>query len=85
LKGLFDLNLQVDKIGVHNCFVSEITIAELKYGAENSSNPLNNRKIVRQFQETFAILPIYYSLDIYAKEKARLRKKAPQLTISICL
>jgi len=51
-----------------------VTVAELKYGAEKSENPLENNKIVAAFVGKLKILPIFSSLDIYATEKARLRK-----------
>ncbi len=75
LKGLFSLDKKFENIGLSNCFVSEITIAELKFGAENSQNQEKNRKTVDQFVSKFAIIPIFNSLDVYAKEKSRLRKK----------
>ncbi|MBP9883843.1 MAG: PIN domain-containing protein, partial [Chitinophagales bacterium] len=62
-----------------NCFVSEITIAELKYGVENSSQISKNREILDKFQNKFTILPIFTALDIYAQEKARLKKKGKML------
>ena len=74
LKGLYQLDDIIEKAGVHNCFVSEITIAELKFDAENSDNPQKNSKVVRDFSKKFAILPIFTSLDLYAKEKSRLKK-----------
>ena len=55
--------------------VSEVTIAELKFGAENSHNKERNRKTIDNFCKVFSVIPIYNALDIYAKEKARLRKK----------
>ena len=75
LKGLFNLDKKIEKAGTENCFVSEITIAELKFGAENSEYQEKNRKTVDEFVSKFTIIPIFNSLDIYAKEKARLRKK----------
>ncbi|HCM77094.1 MAG TPA: hypothetical protein DIS90_11975 [Cytophagales bacterium] len=36
LKGQFELDKRFEKAEVENCFVSEITVAELKFGAENS-------------------------------------------------
>lgn len=75
LKGLFNLDNEIENAGLTNCFVSEITIAELKFGAENSENQEKNRKTVDQFVSKFTIIPIFNSLDVYAKEKSRLRKK----------
>ena len=70
--------LQLDKIikekGRENCFVSEITVAELRYGAENSDNPAKSHKAVDTFLAGLSIIPIYGSIRQYAKEKVRLRK-----------
>ena len=75
LKGLFNLDKEIEKAGLSNCYVSEITIAELKFGAENSEHQEKNRKTVDLFLSKFTIIPIFNSLDVYAKEKTRLRKK----------
>jgi tRNA(fMet)-specific endonuclease VapC len=69
------LGQKISDVGQENCFISEITVAELKYGIENSSTIESIKDIVEGFLPKFPILPIYNSLDIYAKEKARLRKQ----------
>ena len=74
LKGKFNLISKIEKTDVKNCFISEITVAELKYGAEKSERVTENRKKVELFINKFTIIPIYSALDIYAKEKARLTK-----------
>ncbi len=76
---MFNLDEKIEKAEIENCFVSEITIAELKFGAENSEHREKNRKTVDAFVSKFIVLPIFNSLDIYAKEKARLRKKGTPL------
>ncbi|AGC78271.1 putative DNA binding protein [Nonlabens dokdonensis DSW-6] len=58
-----------------DCAISEITLAELMFGAENSSNPKKNFKIIDSFSEQIRILPIFNAIQIYASEKVRLRKK----------
>lgn len=79
LKGEFDLDKKIEKAGLENCFVSEITIAELKYGVAKSTHISKNQEVLETFQNMFTILPIFTSLDIYAKEKARLKKKGKVL------
>jgi len=69
------LNKKILEIGEENCFISEITVAELKYGIENSKTIEAMRKIVEAFIPKFRVIPIYNSLDIYAKEKAKLKKQ----------
>ena len=74
MKGKFDLENKFDKIPSDNCFISEMTLAELKFGVENSEKPEKNKKALDNFLTGVQIIPIFHSLDLYAKEKARLRK-----------
>jgi tRNA(fMet)-specific endonuclease VapC len=37
LKGLFDLDKKIEQVGMANCFISEITVAELKFGVETAT------------------------------------------------
>lgn len=62
-------------MGQENCFISEMTVAELKYGVENSKTPEEMRSVVEAFIPKFAVIPIYNCLDNYAIEKAKLRRK----------
>ena len=75
LKGLYNLKEKIDSIGSDNCYISEITLAELKFGVENSEQKNKNRKVLDIFLNGIKIVPIFNSLDFYAIEKSRLRKK----------
>ncbi len=75
IKGQFDLYNKINSVGPNNCFLSEITVAELKYGVENSIQKAINQKYTDAFIAKFSILPIFPALDIYAKEKSRLKTK----------
>jgi tRNA(fMet)-specific endonuclease VapC len=75
LNGKYNLEEKINEVGFKNCLVSEITIAELKYGVEKSTYKERNREILESFQTKFGIVPIFPSLEIYAKEKARLKTK----------
>jgi len=39
LRGQFKLADKIQEVDLRNCAISEITLAELAYGAENSSDP----------------------------------------------
>jgi len=73
MKGKFNLEEKFDK-ATDNCFISEMTLAELKFGVENSEKPEKNLQTLEKFLTGVKILPIFHSLDLYAKEKSRLRK-----------
>lgn len=74
MKGKFNLEAKFDKLTSDNCFISEMTLAELKFGVEKSEKPEKNNKVLNNFLTGVQILPIFHSLDLYAKEKARLQK-----------
>ncbi len=74
MKGKFDLNKKFDALPADALFISEITLAELKFGVENSEKPEKNQKALADFVTGVTVIPIYHELDLYAKEKARLRK-----------
>lgn len=74
LRGKLNLNEIIRDKGKENCFVSEITVFELRYGAENSDNQTKSHKAVDLFVNGITVIPIYSSIKKYAKEKVRLRK-----------
>ena len=75
LRGKFNLNEKIKQIGLENCCISEITLAELKYGAECSNKAKENHKMIDAFAKELIVIPIISALNIYAKEKAKLRSK----------
>ena len=74
MNGKFDLANKIRLIGLRNCYISEITVAELKFGVENSQQIEKNKERLEIFLQKLQIIPIIEALDLYAKEKARLRK-----------
>lgn len=77
--GQFSLREKIREIGFENCVVSEITIAELKYGIAKSTKKEKNIQALEAFQSKIEVLPIFPALDIYATEKARLKTKGKML------
>lgn len=73
-RGKFNLIEKIELVGLRNCAISEITLAELVFGAENSDNPQKNQDVIDKFTSQITILPIFDSISKYGKEKARLRK-----------
>ena len=62
----YNIKEKIQKVRLENCLVSEITIAELKFGAENSQNNGKNNKTIDDFIKRFSVIPIYNSLDFNA-------------------
>ena len=74
IKGLYKLKSKFEDVGPENCFISEITLAELKFGVAKSQAKKKNQQALENFLSGIQILPIFPALDIYASEKARLQK-----------
>ena len=79
IKGQYGLNKKIADVGEQNCFISEMTVAELKYGIENSKTPDIMRPIVEAFISKLVIIPVFNSLDIYAREKVKLRRQGQMI------
>ena len=75
LRGKYDVDKKIDSVGLENCYISEITVAELKYGAElgRRSGLKNRQRSLDKFLASIHVLPITGTLDLFASEKARLR------------
>jgi len=73
-RGQFKLIEKIREVELRNCAISEITLAELAYGAECSSDPKKNFKTIDKFAKEVKIIPIYNAINHYAKEKTSLRK-----------
>ncbi|ADB40004.1 type II toxin-antitoxin system VapC family toxin [Spirosoma linguale] len=78
IKGEYDLENKIRSVGFYACYVSEITIAELAYGVENSSPERQsvNRQRVQHLKASFSerVLPIGECIEEYARQKAQLRR-----------
>jgi len=67
-RGKFNLKDKFEKVTLDNCAISEITLAEMIYDAENSLDKKKNYKIIDKFSEQVKVLPIFDALKI-SKEK----------------
>lgn len=79
-RGAFGIIDKLEVVTLKNCAISEITLAELVFGAENSNNPKKNHKIVEKFVNELMILPIFDAIPMYGKEKSRLRKNGKMIS-----
>lgn len=74
LRGKLNLDETLKSVGIENCYLSEITVAELRFGAENSIDSIKSHKAVDTFLSGLTIIPIYGCIKRYAIEKVRLRR-----------
>ena len=75
LKNQYGIPEKIKAIGNKNCFISEITLAELYYGASNSGQ--KERKIagVKAIEKYFTVLSIQNSLEYFGDTKTELKKQ----------
>ena len=57
-KGRYKIDEKIEEVGSDNCFISEISLAELLYGAEKSNRPDYHRNLVSSFVQKIQVLPI---------------------------
>lgn len=72
LRGNDDIINKIEGIGQKNCFISEITLAELLYGAVRG-NKQKNFKDVEQIEKEFNVLPIRPAFREYSEARNYLR------------
>lgn len=69
---------KIKEVGQDNCYVSEMTIAELYYGAWKSEN-LKHFKDVDDVQAAFDVLPVFPALYDYGRIKVSLERKGQRV------
>ena len=79
LKDAYGVREKISQIGIENFAVSEITIAELFYGACKSTRKEDRLKDVERIMNRFAVLPIFPCLSLYGDIKASLESGGVRL------
>lgn len=74
-RGKYGIAEIINHIGPDCCYVSEVTVAELKYGVHCSANSTKNARILSDFLQDINIVPFEAAIDFFAEEKARLRRQ----------
>lgn len=64
MKGLYDLKAKIQKAGPDNLFISEITVAELNFGVQNSQAKEKNATALANFLTGVILIPIFPSLEV---------------------
>lgn len=72
-RGNRDVMQRLNEIGFERCFICDVVLAELRYGAFISNYVEDNLKMIDDFTKEVRVLPFADSIDVYAKEKLRLK------------
>ena len=75
MKGRYNLDSVLTDKNKKYCHISEITVAELLYGASCSDRKESVLRDVERFVGEFDVVPMFSSLRTYADIKARLRSE----------
>jgi tRNA(fMet)-specific endonuclease VapC len=74
LREKYNLLEKIEVVGVERCYVSEITLAELHFGAHYSTNYEQHRHDVHRITSFASVIPISDVIELYGRERARLQK-----------
>ena len=77
-RGRFPLQDRVAAVGIKNCVISEISLAELYVGVYKSKNP-RLEKEAGFVAETFAVATVSSAIKSYAQIRAQLEQKGERL------
>ena len=54
-------------VGLDNCYISEITIAELYFGVAKAENKKRKLEDIKRVQQMFKVIPAYSSFKEYGE------------------
>ena len=74
LHGRYPVSDKIKEVGIASCKLSEITIAELYYGAYNSKQQ-KHLKEIKILTDLFEVIPISDVLSLFGKNKTILRQQ----------
>lgn len=77
----YGIKEKIKQVGLDNCAVSLLTIAELMVGVEYTlqNTGVNKYENLKLFENSVTILPVESSIEFAAKEKARLQLAGTEL------
>lgn len=73
LRNKYNINEHLEEIGSQRCFVSDVTVMELRFGAYKSERKEENLRIVNHFIDQVNVVPFALSIDAFCQEKVRLQ------------
>lgn len=78
-RGKYNVGQRLMKLGPEQCYVSDVTVAELTYGAYHSDRVQWNLDMIERFTKMVTIVPFASGIDEYGKQKDRLVKKGQMI------
>lgn len=73
-RGKFGVSKKINILKKPQCFISEIVLAELTFGALNSNNPTKQMNLLNEFLRFVNVIPISEVIMDYAKIRLQLKQ-----------
>lgn len=73
-RGKYGIGKHLSELGADQCCVSDVTVAELTYGAYHSDRVHWNLDMIERFTQLVTVVPFASGVDEYGKQKDRLVK-----------
>lgn len=78
-RGKYGIGQHLRTLDAKQCFVSDVTIAELTYGAYHSDRVQFNLEMIEQFTKIITVVPFDVAIDEYGRQKSRLVKSGQMI------
>ncbi|MBO6216510.1 MAG: type II toxin-antitoxin system VapC family toxin [Prevotella sp.] len=73
LRDKYGVNERLEEIGRQQCYIADVTVMELRFGAYKSERKEENLRIVNNFVSQVNVVPFSASIDTFCQEKLRLQ------------
>lgn len=71
-RGSKEVERHLNEIGREKCFITDVVVAELKFGAYKSERTEENMQQIEDFASIVKVIPFAESIDEFARERLRL-------------
>lgn len=71
-RGSHAVEQHLNDIGCENCFITDVVVAELKFGAYKSERTEENLRQIEDFVSSVKVIPFAECIDEFARERLRL-------------
>ena len=78
-RGKYGIGSHLSSLKAEQCFVSDVTIAELTYGAYHSDRVQWNLEMIENFTHLVSVIPFSDAINEYGKQKDRLVKSGKMI------
>ena len=75
LKGQRGIVERIENVGCGNCFITDITLAELWFGAYNSNRIEQQKRGIVYLEQLFNVISVKDSVELFGSNKAYLKSK----------